>query len=59
MRLADQIGLTPSGLALNHWQITTGQPAAGAEPSERPARRRSSRARLAGMTVVDGDANGT
>lgn len=59
MRLADQIGLTPSGLALNHWQITTGQPTAGDETTERPARRRSSRARLAGMTVVDGGSDGS
>lgn len=58
LRLADQIGLTASGLALHQWQITTGQPADQAEPSERPARRRSSRARLAGMTVVDGGSDG-
>lgn len=58
LRLADQIGLTKSGLALHQWQITTGAPAEAVH-SERPARRRSSRARLAGMTVVDGGSDGS
>lgn len=59
LRLADQVGLTASGLALHQWQITTGAPAEQAEPAARPARRHSSRARLAGMTVVDGGSDGS
>lgn len=52
LRLADQIGMTPTGLALNGWQIG-GESQAAEASSSSSHRRRSSRDRI-GFQVVTG-----
>jgi hypothetical protein len=56
LRLADQIGLTPSGLAMNGWQI--GDAATGEVSADggAPISGRSSRSRVKLKVVGDGDA---
>ena len=54
LRLADQIGLTPAGLAANQWQV--GNAADSKTPDENPGRTRSSRSRVKLKVVGDGGA---
>ncbi|MCI1962851.1 MAG: hypothetical protein LKJ18_01960 [Ancrocorticia sp.] len=54
LRLADQIGLTPAGLAANQWQV--GKAADSKTPDGNPGRTRSSRSRVKLKVVGDGGA---
>jgi hypothetical protein len=58
LRLADQIGLTPAGLALNRWAVGVSGGEAGSTssaPGSRSKKKRSSRDRLpSSVKVVEG-----
>nr|DAV79595.1 MAG TPA: hypothetical protein [Caudoviricetes sp.] len=53
LRLADQIGMTPAGLAMNRWQIGDGATLAP-KPAPEKAKKKSSRDRMAALEVVTG-----
>lgn len=56
LRLAEQIGLTPAGLALNGWQI--GAPEVEAAPADvKPVRRQTARDRVKFKVVDNGRAS--